>query len=101
MNTDKLIELGNEWQKGESHRVYFNNLAQWYGLKVTRYNSGSIMSAAFDGETISNSYAKEIEGKFFGVKIWFDFADGEFHSQGNIKPGALNKIINNIKAQAN
>ncbi len=100
MNTDKLIELGSEWQKGENHRVYFNDLSAWYGLRLVRYNSGNIQSATFDGEAISNSYAKEIDGKFVGVRVWFDFADGEFHSQGTIKPGAFNKIVNNIKAAA-
>ena len=98
MNTDKLVELGKEWTKGDTRRVYFNNIESWYGLRVSRYNSGSIMSATLDGEVISNSTAKEIEGRFIGVKVWFDFADGEFHSQGTIKPGAFNKIVNNIKA---
>lgn len=100
MNTDKLIELGSEWQKGENHRVYFNDLPQWYGLKAIRYNSGNIQSATFDGEVISNSQAKEIDWKFAGCKVWFDFTDGEFHSQGNIKPGAFNKIIRNIQEAA-
>ena len=76
---DKIKELGNEWQKGGHHRVYFNDLGTLYGIETGRYNTGNISSATLDGEKISNSQAKRLLQKLFYVKVWFDLTDGQFH----------------------
>lgn len=65
----KLVEMGgNEWKKGDHHRVYFNNANKLIGLSVQRYGTGNVSSAKLDGETISNSYSRKIEGE----KVYFD-----------------------------
>ena len=74
----KIKELGNEWQKGNHHRVYFNDLGTLYGIKTNRYNSGNIQSATLDGKAISNSQARQLLQKFASVKFWFDLTDNKF-----------------------
>lgn len=46
---------------------------EYLGLELTRYKSGNISSATFNGETISNSEAKRIEG----TKCYVDVATKE------------------------
>lgn len=65
----KLVEMGgNEWKKGDHHRVYFNNANKLIGLSINKYNTGNVSSATLDGEKISNSYAKTIADE----KVYFD-----------------------------
>lgn len=85
-DTQKIEQLeklgGKRWTKAGGVRVYFNDLPQWFGLRVTRYNTGNISSATLDGEPISNSQAQEIlEACRFG-KLWWDSADEQFHWRG-------------------
>lgn len=79
MNTNELINLGaKEWKSGSKHRFYFNNIASRYGLKVTRYNSGSVKSATLNGDDISNSFANELL-RAMPDSVWYDVTDGKFH----------------------
>ena len=78
MNIEILKELGNEWQKGEKRRIYFNSLGMFYGIETGRYNSGNISSATLNGERISNSEAKRILGRLLDCKVWYDVTDGKF-----------------------
>lgn len=68
---------GNRWQRGDMDRVYINNWAAFAGLDVSYYNTGSIWSAAYQGEGISNSQAYKILGCI--DKVWFDAATGKLH----------------------
>jgi len=52
-------------------RLYIN--PEYLGLELTRYKSGNISSAKFNGETISNSEARRIEG----TKCYVDVATKE------------------------
>jgi hypothetical protein len=80
MNIETLQKIGgSEWKKGDIHRVYFNDLADLFGLECSRYGTGNISSATLCGEEISNSLAWEIEAALDASKIWFDVADGRFH----------------------
>ena len=78
MNIEILKKLGNEWQKGDKHRIYFNSLGMFYGIETERYNSGNISSATLNGNSISNSEAKRILGRLLDCKVWYDVNDGTF-----------------------
>lgn len=95
---DVLKKLGADWQKNELHRIYFNDLPGLYGLKCNHYNTGNISSAMLDGEDISNSEAKRIEGRLSMSKFWFDFADGHFHGK-DIELDDFNALIREIKSR--
>lgn len=78
---EALKKIGSEWQKGDRHRIYFNDLATLAGLDIDRYGTGNISGATLDGRTISNSEAKRIVSRLLDTKVWFDVADGKFHWQ--------------------
>lgn len=94
----RLQQLGNRWQKNGMDRVYFNNLAEWYGLRLSYYNTGNICSAELNGERISNNSARHYLSKLNG-KIWFDLTTGRFESK-NIDPEFAEVIIGRIRAAA-
>jgi hypothetical protein len=68
---------GNRWQKNGMDRVYLNDWADLAGLEVSRYNTGNISGASYQGEGISNSQAYKLLGSI--DKVWFDAADGKLH----------------------
>lgn len=77
-STETMIAIGgSHWQRGDKDRVYLNEWATFAGLEVDRYNSGSIRSAAYRGEAISNAQAGKMLGSI--EKVWFDAADGKLH----------------------
>jgi len=86
---------GSEWEKYGKRRVYFNNSAKWYGLKVTRNLGGGIGAASLDGEKISKSNASRIIA-LIGT-VYYDFQDQSFHTTGDKEYGE--RIINAIKSQ--
>ena len=71
----KLEEAGfKRWTKGTHDRLYIN--ATSLGLKYETYKSGSIRSATFNGEEISNSRA----GRMLAMKMYIDVTTGELHT---------------------
>ena len=96
---EKIKGLGSEWQKGNQHRVYFNNLGYYYGIRTERYNSGNVSSAELDGERISNSQAKRLLSTLAYSKLWFDVADQKFRGNGELSDEMFSKIVAAIKAQ--
>lgn len=83
-HTRKTVETmtaigGNRWTKNGHDRVYFNNWADLASLEISRYNTGNISSAAWQGEGLSNRQASLILGAI--DKIWFDAADGKVHGR--------------------
>jgi hypothetical protein len=73
---------GSRWQKNGMDRVYFNDLARWYGLEVELYNSGNVRSARLRGEPISNSEARRIMSRFLNAKLWWDVQSGRWEARG-------------------
>lgn len=91
-----LKQIGSEWQKGDKHRIYFNNLSEIYGLNCEYYNSGNICGADLNGERISNGQAKKLIGKLLSCKVWYDLVDGKFwHTapQGDTAAADMCKVI--------
>jgi len=83
VSAESLKQIGgSEWQKGEQHRVYFNQLGYWYGIRTTRYQSGKIQSATLDGQPLSNNKAHDLLVYLDGGKVWFDVNAGQFRFQG-------------------
>ncbi|MEV8032299.1 hypothetical protein [Streptomyces sp. NPDC086182] len=70
---------GNRWQRNGMDRVYINDWAAFAGLEVTRYNTGNISSAAYQGAGVSNSQAYKLAGCI--DKVWFDAADGKLYAR--------------------
>ena len=71
----KLEEAGfKRWTKGTYDRLYIN--ATSLGLEYETYKSGSIRSATFNGEEISNSRA----GRMLAMKMYIDVTTGELHT---------------------
>lgn len=87
---------GKEWQSGDRHRVYFNNLAGWYGLRVSEYNSGNISSATLWGSPCSHRQANAIWGRLLPAKVYFDVPTGAFYGQ-QISKDDLNEIVKAIR----
>lgn len=92
-----LKALGSEWQKAGKHRIYFNDLAQWFGLEFETYNSGNISGAWLDGDEISNRRAQEFSTYFRSAKVYYDVPGAAFYGQ-NIDSAYLKKIVARIKA---
>ena len=68
---------GNRWTKNGMDRVYLNDWEHFAGLNVSRYGTGNISSASYQGEGISNSQAYKLLGSI--DKVWFDATDGKLH----------------------
>jgi hypothetical protein len=80
MDIEKMKKIGGkEWQTGNHHRIYFNNLIKWFGLECTLYGTGNISSASLNGENISNVRAREIAMCLNSGKVWYDVNEKEFY----------------------
>lgn len=80
INIDTLKSIGGqEWTRDDKRRVYFNNLAELFGLDAAFYNTGNVSSASLHGEDISNTRAREIISALRMSKVWWDAADSQFH----------------------
>lgn len=76
--TENMVAIGgNRWQKAGMDRVYINDWQEFAGLEITRYKTGNISSASYQGYGISNSQAYKLLGSI--SKVWFDAADGKLH----------------------
>ncbi|WP_031171589.1 hypothetical protein [Streptosporangium roseum] len=79
-STETMTAIGgNRWTKNGNDRVYLNDWAGFAGLEVSRYNSGNISSASYQGEDVSNSQAYKLLSSI--DKVWFDAADGKLHAR--------------------
>ncbi len=92
----QLLVYGNEWEKAGHHRIYFNDLPKLYGLEIEQYKTGNISSAAVDGERVSNSEGQRIIDRLNYSKVWWDYADEQFHGR-DIEPSDIDRIVANIE----
>lgn len=95
------------WTKKLSNGKVMDRLyikPEYLGLELTRYKSGNISSAKFNGETISNSEARRIEG----TKCYVDVATKEVvcdredlkQAAQEVVDDALSKEKSQVPAQA-
>ncbi len=77
MTVDQLVTLGGKlWEKGTMRRVYFNELAKFYGLEYDGWKF------TVDGERVSNNSGHHFASALRNGKFWFDLTTGEFVSKG-------------------
>lgn len=80
LTVENMVAIGgNEWIRGDYHRVYFNE-TEWYAfarVEITRYNTGNISSFSIGGRGVANGRA----GKILGTvsKVYFDVTDGKLY----------------------
>lgn len=97
----------NRWTKKLPNGKVMDRLyikPEYLGLELTRYKSGNISSAKFNGETISNSEARRIEG----TKCYVDVATKEVvcdredlkQAAQEVVDDALSKEKSQVPAQA-
>lgn len=65
----RLVELGNEWQAHGHHRIYFNNISQYFNSICRKPYQREVNGVQCNRE--------ELESKV-NAKIWFDVKTGEF-----------------------
>lgn len=85
----------NRWTKKLSNGKVIDRLyidPEYLGLELTRYKSGNISSAKFNGETISNSEARRIEG----TKCYVDVATKEVVCDRENLKQATQEVIDNV-----
>ena len=68
---------GRRWQKNGMDRVYLNDWAAFAGIEVSRYGTGNIASALYQGYGVSNRQAYKLLDSI--DKVWFDAEDGKLH----------------------
>lgn len=95
----RLLQLGNRWTKAGHDRIYFNDLATWYGLRLDHYKTGNISYAELDGERISNNSARQIASALGYGKVWYDLTTGRFEVK-NLSERHAEVIISRIRAAA-
>jgi len=79
-STEAMIAIGgNRWTKAGHDRVYLNDWPAFAGIETSRYNTGNIASASYQGEHVSNSQAAKLLDCI--DKVWFDAADGRLHAR--------------------
>jgi len=98
---EQLQAIGGKlWESGNNKRVYFNNLEEIFGLRVTYYSSGNVCGAKLDGDMISNSDAKYwLEFVSGSAKFYYDCNTMHFVAEHQDKPQTLmNHCLRNVKA---
>ena len=79
----RLIQAGGRrWTKAGHNRIYFNNLAELYGMQFDTYNTGNICWATVDGERISNNSARQILSMLSAARVWYDCNTGRIEARG-------------------
>lgn len=98
---EQLEKVGGKlWEKNGMRRVYFNRLADWYGLRVEYYKTGNISYAEVDGKRISNNSGRGILFMLNGAKLWYDMEKGVWGWK-ELKDDAARKIIGRIEEKLN
>jgi hypothetical protein len=76
----RLIEVGGkEWKRDSRHRIYFDDIAFWYGLQCkTDPHTGRVVSATLDGLNIETTEARELLIRLKAVRVWYDVGKQTF-----------------------
>lgn len=90
----RLIATGvcAEWTRDSMHRLYVRDLPAAYGLEIDCYRTGNICDARVDGERVSNSEGRRILGRLSMAKIYYDYADSQWHGK-NVNQRDFERIV--------
>ena len=75
----QLLLIGDLWEKYERIRIYLANdvVNEICGLHITRYDTGNISCAVFNGEKLSNKKASKLAMRDED-QFWYSMYDKEF-----------------------
>lgn len=91
---EKCVNAGmNRWTKGNFDRLYAN--AEVLGLECSYYKTGNISYATFNGEKISNSWARELKD----AKTYIDIKTGTVNSRSNLLREACEAMLAAIQEE--
>lgn len=93
IDTEKLKQIGSEWQKGETHRIYFNNIFELLEAEITYHKTGTFDNVKINGQRISNNEANGIK---MLAKVWYDVKTGEFDYK-NLDKIYFEQVVESIK----
>jgi len=79
IDLEKLFKLGKEWKSGDKHRIYFDHLDEYLGLKLQFNAKRRIVSGELNGLAIHVSAAVRLHLKLKASKVWYDLKDGCFY----------------------
>lgn len=101
MDNEKLLEIGNLWEKHGKRRVYIDEdrfldfLDDDYWFQ--RYRTGNISYATKNGEQISNSKMQKLLSEFAGTKIWYDLESKKWNFKTYGNESLCDEVIRNIR----
>lgn len=88
---EKMVGRGfKRWTKGNLDRLYIN--ASQLGLVCSRYNTGNIKHAEFNGDSISNSHAR----RMYSAKTFVDCKTGKVHGDDDALCRVAEKILKEV-----
>lgn len=88
LTVENLVAVGGrEWKRGDKHRVYFNNIADYLPIEIEHYKSGRISWAAWEGEEISNRQALLILDSVYGV--YYDVNEEKFVGRYGVRESRI------------
>ena len=98
---EALVTIGGrDWRSsdGSKHRVYLNDLIEFYPtLEVSYYGTGNVSSARLDGDRISNTKARRILQALDGTKLWWDANTQEWGHRAYGAEELVREIIKEIE----
>ena len=83
----------NRWTKAGYDRLYVN--AETLGLKITRYNTGNVSGAWWQGELISNNWGRQL----LSAKTYIDVKTGKIGYTNETLLEAARTLRNSILAK--
>lgn len=97
----ELENMGaKKWEKGGHERLYLNKAAtKMVGLEINRRRQGSIESAYYNGELISNSEAYRLNKV---AKAYFDLKTGQLHiDEAETDRPEVAEVVEKLKSALN
>lgn len=88
--------IGRDWHEHGYHRCYINNISELIGLEIETYNSGNIKWGSLAGETVSNTYAGELENECMFGKLYWDYSSQEFKKSPRLSHAVFEMAVNAI-----
>lgn len=93
IDIEKLKKLGREWKAGDHHRIYFNQIAGWLGLKIEKVKGVFYFNGVLQED---GRIAKKYDMRLFNAKIFYDLKKEEFFADG-LRKEEIELALKNIQ----